>query len=96
MSFVDLDLDESQLGGTIEWDPPLRTAAVSVPLSADLQKQFAQEDTVLASVLSIHLCLCLLVYLCVSLSMSTGTYRACTHAHMHPRGLRPPTRPPFG
>eukprot|EP00439_Symbiodinium_sp_Y106_P075109 s1559_g14.t2 len=55
VSFVDLDLDESQLGGTIEWDPPLRTAAVSVPLSADLQKQFAQEDTVLASVLSIHL-----------------------------------------
>ncbi|CAE7214162.1 unnamed protein product [Symbiodinium sp. CCMP2592] len=33
VSFVDLDLDESQLGGTIEWDPPLRTAAVSAYLA---------------------------------------------------------------
>ncbi|CAE7236210.1 unnamed protein product [Symbiodinium microadriaticum] len=45
VSFVDLDLDETQLGGTIEWDPPVRTAAVSVPSSA-VQKQLAQEGTV--------------------------------------------------
>ncbi|CAE7229367.1 unnamed protein product [Symbiodinium sp. KB8] len=32
VSFVDLDLDETQLGGTIEWDPPVRTAAVSAYL----------------------------------------------------------------
>ena len=70
MSFVDLDLDETQLGGTIEWDPPVRTEAVSVPSSAAVQKQLAQEGTVLTPVVSV--CLCLLVHLCVSLSMSIG------------------------
>ncbi|CAE6911998.1 unnamed protein product [Symbiodinium natans] len=37
VSFVDLDLDETQLGGTIKWDPPARTVAVSAPLSASAQ-----------------------------------------------------------
>ena len=64
MSFVDLDLDETQLGGTIEWDPPVRTAAVSVPSSA-VQKQLAQEGTVVPPVLAIQLCLYLLMSLCV-------------------------------